>query len=122
MGGTVGSEERGTTKPLTGTVFYVLLALADGERYGLGIVQEIESRTAGDVQLGPGTLYNAIKKMLARGLIEETHGPNASVDDDPRRRYYRITADGREAFEAEAQRLERLVGAVNAKRTVPAKQ
>lgn len=118
----MGSEERGTTKPLTGTVFYVLLALADGERYGLGIVQEIDRRTAGDVQLGPGTLYNTIKKMLATGLIEETHSPNGSVDEDPRRRYYRITADGRASFEAEAQRLERLIGAVNAKRTVPAKR
>ncbi len=78
----MGSEERSTTKPLTGTVFYVLLALADGQRYGLGIVQEIDRRTAGDVQLGPGTLYNAIKKMLATGLIEETHTPNDPLDED----------------------------------------
>ena len=117
----MGGEERSTTKPLTGTVFYVLLALADGQRYGLGIVQEINRRTAGDVQLGPGTLYNAIKKMLATGLIEGAHAPNDPGDEDPRRRYYRITTDGRAAFEAEARRLERLIGAVNAKRTVPAK-
>ncbi len=117
----MGSEERSTTKPLTGTVFYVLLALADGQRYGLGIVQEIDRRTAGDVQLGPGTLYNAIKKMLATGLIEEAHTANDPLDEDPRRRYYRITTEGRAAFEAEAQRLERLVAAVNAKRTVSAK-
>ncbi len=115
-------DERSTTKPLTGTVFYVLLALADGERYGLGIVQEIERRTGGDVQLGPGTLYNTIKKMLEAGLIAESAGSKRPADDDPRRRYYRITAAGRAAVKSEAGRLERLVSAARAKKILHAKR
>ncbi len=114
--------DRSTTKPLTGTVFYVLLALADQDRYGLDIVREIDRRTGGDVQLGPGTLYNAIKKMASDGLIDETTGPGDPQDDDPRRRYYRITAQGRVVLETEASRLERLVDAARVKHVIPGKR
>ncbi len=106
---------RSTTKPLTGTVFYVLLALMDRERYGLAIAEEIERRTNGEVRLGPGTLYNAVKRMLSEGLIAETQAPRHETADDPRRRYYRITPAGKKTFTAEAQRLERLVRAAKAK-------
>jgi len=111
--------ERSTTKPLAGTVFYVLLALADEDRYGLAIVQEVERRTGGEVQLGPGTLYNAIKRMVAEGLIEETTGAGGLEVEDPRRRYYRITPSGRQLLAAEASRLERLVAAARTKDVLP---
>ncbi len=104
-------SNRSTTKPLTGTVFYVLLALAETPKYGLGIVQEVERQTGGEVKLGPGTLYNIIKKMLETGLIEEVSAEHRPMDDDPRRRYYGITEDGRFAFESEASRLASLVSA-----------
>ena len=96
------------TKPLTSSVFYILLALADNERHGLGIAADIAERTDGDVELGPGTLYSSMQKMLDACLIEESNAPG-SGKHDPRRRYYRITRLGREALRAEAERLERLV-------------
>lgn len=112
------SSERGTTRPVAGTFFYVLLALSDRPRYGLGIVEEVARRTDGEVRLGPGTLYNAVGKMLEEGLIAEWSPPD-DEDRDPRRRYYRITGAGREVLAAEAGRLERLVLAARAKRVLP---
>ncbi len=106
--------ERGTTRPIAGTFFYVLLALADEPRYGLGIVEEVAARTDGEVRLGPGTLYNAIRKMLDGGLIEEW-SPGGEDELDPRRRYYRITRTGRTLVAEEASRLEQLVRAARAK-------
>lgn len=97
------------TKPLTSSVFFILLALADRPRHGLGIADEVERRTEGEVELGPGTLYNALRKMLALDLIEETSERPDPDDDDPRRRYYQITATGRQAVSADAERLERVV-------------
>jgi len=108
--------DRGTTNPLAGTFFYVLLALADRNRYGLDIVREVELGTGGQIRLGPGTLYNAVKKMLAQSLIREVEAP---MDDpggvDPRRRYYGITPEGRERLAAETSRLEELVLAARGK-------
>ncbi len=97
------------TKPLTSSVFYILLALSDGDRHGLGIADEVARRTGGDVRLGPGTLYNAIKKMLDSGLIEESSWRPEPEEDDARRRYYRISAAGRTSVVAEAERLEQIV-------------
>lgn len=112
---------RTTTKPVAGSSFYVLLALADRERYGLGIVQEVERRTGGEIRLGPGTLYNTIKKLLTAGSIEEAADGELAAEADPRRRYYRITAAGRAIVEAEAARLEQLVNAARDKRLLPAR-
>ena len=106
------------TKPLTSSVFYVLLALADGERHGLGVAADIAERTDGDVELGPGTLYTAIQKMLDAGFIEESTGTGRAKGADPRRRYYRITRSGRNALEAEAVRLARIVDAAREKRVL----
>jgi DNA-binding PadR family transcriptional regulator len=102
--------------PLPASEFQILLALADGERHGYAIMQEIERRSAGAVRLGPGTLYGSIKRMLAAGLIEESDARPAASSDDERRRYYRITVLGRLAATAEARRMERLVAAARAKR------
>ena len=92
--------------PLTPAVFNILLALADGEKHGYGIMQEVEVNTKGQVLMGPGTLYGSIKRMLQGGLIEES---DESVDpemDDPRRRsYYRLTGLGKRTLRMEAERL-----------------
>ena len=74
--------------PLTPAVYHILLALADEDRHGLGIMQDLEERTGGKVLPGPGTLYGTIKRMLESGLIEEAQRPEPELDD-PRRRYYR---------------------------------
>ncbi len=102
-----------STKPLSSTSFYVLLALVDAERYGLEIIDEIETVTDGEVRLGPGSLYNAIKRVLSEGLIEES---DAGAGADPRRRYYRLTGAGLRQVTLEAQSFERLVGAAHAKK------
>lgn len=105
-----------TLLPLPVSEFQILLALADEERHGYAIMREVTTRTDGDVQLGPGTLYGAIKRMVTSRLIEESdERPDPDLDDE-RRRYYRITALGRQAAVAEARRMERLVGIARAKR------
>jgi DNA-binding PadR family transcriptional regulator len=106
--------------PLTPAVFHILLALADGERHGYGIMQEVEVRTGNKVRLGPGTLYGSIKRMLADQLIEESDERPDPMIDDERRRYYRLTRFGRLVAMAEARRLENLVGAARAKKLLRA--
>ena len=97
-------------------MFHILLALADGERHGYSVMQEVESSTEGKVRLGPGTLYGSVKRMLADGLIiESDERPDAELDDE-RRRYYRLTELGRRVAVAEAQRLAELVSVARAKR------
>jgi DNA-binding PadR family transcriptional regulator len=91
--------------PLTPPVFHILLALAGEERHGYGIMQDVARQTGDALQLGPGTLYGCLKRMLAAGLVEESdERPDPALDDE-RRRYYRMTALGERAVRAEAQRL-----------------
>ena len=105
--------------PLSPAVFHILLALADGERHGYGIMQEVKLRTEGRVHLGPGTLYGAIKRLLKKGLIEEAdERPDPNLDDE-RRRYYRLTDFGLRVLRAEAARLARLVRQAEAKQLLP---
>ena len=105
-----------TLLPLPVSEFQILLALADEERHGYAIRREVAERTDGDVQLGPGTLYGSIKRMVNSGLIAESdERPDPELDDE-RRRYYRITPLGRKTAIAEARRMERLVGIARAKR------
>ncbi len=105
-----------TLLPLPVSEFQILLALADEERHGYAIRREVAERTDGDVQLGPGTLYGSIKRMVNSGLIAESdERPDPELDDE-RRRYYRITPLGRKVAAAEARRMERLVGIARAKR------
>ena len=97
--------------PLTQPVFHILLALADEERHGYGIMQDVAAQTNDALILGPGTLYGCIKRMLTAGLIEESGERPDPPGDDERRRYYRMTSFGRRVVRAEA---ERLAGAVTA--------
>src|SRR6266404_1102996 len=102
--------------PLTQPVFHILLALAGEERHGYGIVQDVAEQTNGALQLGPGTLYGCLKRMLAASLIEESDERPDPALDDQRRRYYRMTELGQRVVRAEAQRLANAVIAARAKR------
>src|SRR5713226_2198232 len=102
--------------PLSQPVFHILLALAGEERHGYGIMQDVAQQTSGTLQLGPGTLYGCLKRMLAAGLIEESDERPDPALDDQRRRYYRMTGLGQLVVRAEAQRLANAVFAARAKR------
>ena len=95
--------------PLPPAMFHILLSLADADRHGYAIIQDVAARTAGEVRLGPGTLYRTIQRMLELDLIVETETRPAPDADDERRRYYRITARGREVARAEVERLSSLI-------------
>jgi len=102
--------------PLTPAVFHILLALSEGERHGYAIMQEVAADTNGSLQLGPGTLYGCLKRMLSARLVEESdERPDPALDDE-RRRYYRITDLGARALRAEGERLASAVSAARAKR------
>ncbi len=109
----IDPEER---LPLTPAVFHVLLALADGERHGYAIMREVAESTDHQVNMGPGTLYGTIKRLLEAGLIEESdRRPDADTDDE-RRRYYRLTGVGQRVAEAEARRYNELAKLARRKR------
>jgi DNA-binding PadR family transcriptional regulator len=95
--------------PLTPAMFQVLVALADGDKHGYAIIKEVRRRTGNKVQLGAGTLYAIVKRLLEDELIVEIdERPDPSLDDE-RRRYYRMTPDGRAVALAEAKRLEEVL-------------
>jgi len=98
-------------QPLRPIEFEILLTLAEGECHGYAIIQAIEARSDGDVRLETGTLYRALRRLLADGLVKPSARRPASDEghDDERRRYYAITPTGRHAAAAEASRLTRLV-------------
>ncbi len=91
-------------EPLTPAVFHVLLALAEGEKHGYGVMKEIAERTNGEVAMGPGTLYGTLQRLLEAGLVEE-----CGAREQGRRRFYRLTRNGRLAAIAEAERLQKLL-------------
>jgi DNA-binding PadR family transcriptional regulator len=90
--------------PLAPAALHILLALAGDDLHGYGIMQEVARQSEGRYKIGPGTLYDNLKKLLALGLVEETEAPSA--EDDPRRRYYRLRSLGRAVLSAEVARLE----------------
>src|ERR1700676_1212076 len=95
--------------PLPAAVFHILIALADRDRHGYSIMQDVLTRTGGKVQLSAGTLYSSIRRMLEQGLIEElAESPDPSSTDE-RRRYYRLTRFGKRAAAAEGERMNALV-------------
>ena len=105
--------------PLAPATLHILLALADGEKHGYGIMQEVTTNTDSKLRLGPGTLYGAIKNLLEDGLIEESGKRPDPAHDDERRRYYRLTEFGQRVAEAEAARLEELVKLARIRRLLP---
>ncbi len=105
--------------PLPVAVFHILIALADRDRHGYSIMQDVAARTGGKVQLSAGTLYSSIRRMLEQGLIEElAESPDPSSTDE-RRRYYRLTRFGRRAAAAEVARLNAMLQQARATGLVP---
>ncbi len=102
------SSTRTPRSLLTPAALHILMSLAEGERHGYGIKREVEERTDGSLSLGPGTLYEAIHRMLGSGWIEEAEGTGAPSRGRPRRSY-RITDEGRRQMEAELSRLRDIV-------------
>jgi DNA-binding PadR family transcriptional regulator len=102
--------------PLKPVVFQVLLSLADGERHGYGIVQDIAERSSARLQIEPGNLYRTLRFMLDEALIEESDRRPPPGEDDERRRYYRITRFGASVAAAEAARLVELVADARARK------
>lgn len=95
--------------PLPSAAFHILVALADTDRHGYAVMQEVARRTGGRIRLNPGTLYTTIKRLLDQGLIDELDERPGAKDDDERRRYYRLTWFGRRVAEAEMARLNAMV-------------
>src|SRR5207247_3951989 len=96
-------------RPLPVAVFHLLVAVADLERHGHAIMQDVAARTVAHLRLSPGTLYGSIKHLLEDGLIEELTERPDPEDDDARRRYYRITPRGRKVAIEESTRLAKLL-------------
>ena len=103
-------DEPQADSSLTSAQFHILLALTEGPRHGYGIMQEVEARTEGALELGPGTLYRSIKQLLDRGLIVEVEAePEEAAGSGSRRRLYSLTPSGKSRTAEEAQRLRELV-------------
>jgi DNA-binding PadR family transcriptional regulator len=107
--------------PLPPATFHILVALADDDRHGYAIMQEIAARTGGDVRLTAATLYRSVQRLLDQKLIVEIKERPAPELDDERRRYYRVTAFGRAVARAEARRLTQMLTLARAKGLAPRK-
>ena len=105
--------------PLLPATFHILMAVAEEDRHGYAILQDVERRTQGQVRLSAGTLYRSIQRMLEQGLLVETQERPAPEEDDERRRYYRITEFGEAVARAETRRLTELVRLARASGFVP---
>ena len=104
--------------PLTAPVYQILLSVSDEALHGYAIIQDIAARTGGEVSLTASTLYAAVKRLVDNGLIEEIAARPQAASDDARRRYYRITALGRDVATLEAERLDRFVAMARAKNLI----
>ena len=96
-------EDLKTLLPLSPAALHILLALAGDNRHGYGIMQEVARQSQTHYELGPGTLYDNLEKLMRRGLVNDS--PRRSANEDPRRRYYRLTAFGRRVLAADLERL-----------------
>ena len=109
-------EDASSFLPLSPATLHILLALTGEDRHGYGIMQEVLERTGGKVRLWPATLYGTLKRLMEADLIEESAVRRPRGQDDPRRRYYRLTNLGRRVLAAESERLEDLVRILHGKR------
>jgi DNA-binding PadR family transcriptional regulator len=101
------SEDFTPFLPLSTAALHILLSLAGEDRHGYGIMQEVARQSEGKYKIGPGTLYDNLQKLMNQGIVEEaaSHFKN----DDPRRRYYRLTRFGRGLLAAEVERLDAVI-------------
>lgn len=106
-------------KPLTPAVLHILLALAARERHGYGIMKQVEADSHGKVNMGPGTLYGSLGRMIEAGLIRESERKVDPTLDDERRIYYRISGAGRKALAAELERYREVVAIAGSKPLFP---
>ncbi len=103
--------------PLPSAAFHILLALADEDRHGYGIMRQVEEQSNGRMRLGPGTLYNSVQTLLEEKLIEEVEPPaDEDAPNAERRRYYRLTSGGRKLARSEADRLAGLLRLARARK------
>jgi DNA-binding PadR family transcriptional regulator len=114
-------DEMEALLPLQAATFHILMALADDDRHGYAIIQDVAQRTGGELKLSPGTLYRSIQRMLEQGLITETRERPAPEEDDERRRYYRITPFGVAVARAETSRLNQLLKLARSRGFAPEK-
>jgi DNA-binding PadR family transcriptional regulator len=105
--------------PLTSLTYHILLALADADRHGYGIIKEVEDRTNGQMELETGTLYAAIRRMRDEQLIEVVPQSRRPAGEDTRRRTYRLTPFGKKVLKAESLRLAHLLGIAAEKKVLP---
>jgi DNA-binding PadR family transcriptional regulator len=115
------NEDPASLLPLPNAAFHILLAVADEDRHGYAIIQDVAARTSGALKLSPGTLYRSIQRMLEQGLLVEPRQRPLPELDDERRRYYRITPFGRAVAEAESRRMSQLVRMARARGFAPGK-
>ena len=115
------SDEADAFLPLPTAVFHILVALADRDRHGYSIMQDVSARTDRKVRLSAGTLYSAVARMLEQGLIEELRESPDPENSDERRRHYRVTRLGREVALAEARRLQDMLSQARATGLIPRK-
>ena len=107
--------------PLPPATFHILVALADEDRHGYAIMQDVAARTGGELKLSAGTLYRSLQRMLEQGLLAEISARPAPELDDERRRYYRITPFGRAVARAETRRLAQMLKLARASGFAPGK-
>lgn len=105
--------------PLTPAVLHILLALSTKERHGYGIMKQVETDSQGKVNMGPGTLYGSLGRMIEAGFIRESDKKVDPEMDDERRVYYKITGEGQKALAAELERYREVVAVAKQKRLSP---
>jgi len=118
----LATQEPRTFLPLTPVVFHILMALSSENRHGYAIIKEVQTTTEGRVNIQTGTLYQAIKRLLDSGVINETDSKVDPALDDQRRRYYTLSGLGKRVLSEEAQRLESMVKLARAKQVLSSGQ
>lgn len=112
-------EELGSRLPVMPRDFLILLALAEGEAHGYGILKEVEEETGGGVKLDPANLYRSLKRLMKDGLVTESGRRPAADLDDERRKYYGLTELGARVVAAEAERLRTLADVALSRNLIP---